>query len=562
MCEDGGESCSAAIRHKETELDYYTLMQNARTSRGLRLPKVQRGLVMRALRDVGHATPDGGARADLLFCDVRAEPRWSAGRDVVEVSVTATVTNNSGSHAPLSEMPMPFCLETDTYSRCLASQYAIEAVPPGKTIAVHWQIHARDEFELWALVQTDEDPLAERRSFSGLGGLPKMITDSLREGFSRLREETLELKRELTSAGKDAGWCDRAIDRIRYIVDDGDCFHTSMYCSDMYAPGVTLIRFAYLNGYRPCGKCVGSDWWLGVGLENDLCVNPSGLTLPTTGSVWVSTSEGGLICSVGPDEWLKGDPIRAVSFSGEFEWVSRDWDIRSMPEDEVLSRFFCGVNGPEAVRDNGGCHYQPNASALRIWHAQGRAGRRGQDATPAPAGHDWWIADLANMRGRYRELREDDAALLALFPGHDIDDIRRQARSMGLEPAEQATDTRRAGAGDRPDERRQGTQRRPVSVARRPDTSGKAHDGDRKGQARRGCAGDDGLPQSRRQRPSSGMSKTRLHARPWSPEEDAILRRWFPRYGANQTDWPEKLYGRKRDAIEQRARKLDLRERR
>jgi spore cortex formation protein SpoVR/YcgB (stage V sporulation) len=50
-----------------------------------------------------------------------------------------------------------------------------------------------------------------------------------------------------------------------------------------------------------------------------------------------------------------------------------------------------------------------------------------------------------------------------------------------------------------------------------------------------------------------------MRRRPWDTKEDDILRRNYPKFGANMVDWPQKLKYRTKEAIEKRAWQLGLR---
>lgn len=49
-----------------------------------------------------------------------------------------------------------------------------------------------------------------------------------------------------------------------------------------------------------------------------------------------------------------------------------------------------------------------------------------------------------------------------------------------------------------------------------------------------------------------------MRRRPWDTKEDEILRRNYPKFGANMVDWPQKLKYRTKESIEKRARQLGM----
>ena len=525
-----------------------------KTAKSLELSERLRRLVVNALEKKAGPESRGLNRADLSFDSVGVEP---TGLDeffaVAHVCVAANVTNNSASTIPLIALPMIYCLETGTCSKCLPKERrGRKAIAPGETMAVEWQVYARDVFIWWALVQADEDPYAERWSFSGLDALPALIEDVLTEYFDELMKcLAKEHHEEMADEDNKINWYDKWVmlaTQRRFIVDEGECFHMSALCSDMYEPYQVDIRTAHIDGYQPCLKCVGSDWWVGEWIGYYwTCALPSGTGVPTTGSVWVSTSEGELVAHIGPDDWVEDFPLRAIAhgFDNKYRWVWRHAGITRMPASEVLSRFFVRLTSPEAIRNNGGCRYRLNKVALLDWRSRRSGGRQDAFDSPAPVEHAWWISDIDNMRRRYVELRDDEEALKELFPGHSIDDIRGQARKMGLERPEPTDRKAKSGTTPRTAKKRQ---------IRTPDANGRAKNKD----SRREAARSPKPAQRKQQRAPGKMSAAELHTRPWTPEEDAVVRKWYPRYGANIVDWPDKLYGRKKTATEQRARELRL----
>ena len=67
-----------------------------------------------------------------------------------------------------------------------------------------------------------------------------------------------------------------------------------------------------------------------------------------------------------------------------------------------------------------------------------------------------------------------------------------------------------------------------------------------------------GIRQTNRKLEEKKRRQEELHKRSWEASEDDILARNYPLYGSNTLLWDKKLFGRKKDAIEERAKVLGI----
>lgn len=194
---------------------------------------------------------------ELLYMDVRAtyvDPDILQFHHPVMVRVHAIVRNTSNNSVTEDDMPRLYCIETGEVIHCSMDARILE---PGKTSPVVYSVIARDAYLGWLLLQVGKDPTVEPLRFSGLNGLSDLISGAIQQCLDDTKSDREFLAEGLSDANK----AEKLVDRVLYVMDGGECFHTDPRCGNSYRDNAVHAKDAYAMGYRPCEKCVGTDWW-------------------------------------------------------------------------------------------------------------------------------------------------------------------------------------------------------------------------------------------------------------------------------------------------------------
>ena len=207
----------------------------------------------------GSGTGISAEKAELVFSELSATPfEWASVyfRPTLTVRVDATVLNASERCITASSMPQLFCVETGDAISCSMEMGELR---PHESATVTYTIVARDAYKKWLILQSGKDPSTDRFSFTGLDSLAELITAALQKRIDDLRPTLEEYAKDMDI---NPDIVEYLLNGSYFVMDHGECFHTDWLCGNAYHGTPIRARDAYYAGYRPCMKCVGTDWWL------------------------------------------------------------------------------------------------------------------------------------------------------------------------------------------------------------------------------------------------------------------------------------------------------------
>ena len=234
--------------------------------------------------------PEEGPDACLSFSNLSIsvhDTTYGWFYDPLEIQVTATVTNVS--EVPISAECMPhlFCAETRELFPCNLST---DVLKPQESAAATCSITARDVFTEWLLFQQTFNGEAPRPVFSGLDGLPKLVTNSLQHCADSRRGQLEAAWSSIREEGEDTTWLEYSLGTLVRVTDTGECFHSYSGCGNSMWVSTMRLRQAY-KGYSRCSRCFPADSWRS---HYDISSDAR--------AFWLMTSSGTVVVS-----WNKSD---------------------------------------------------------------------------------------------------------------------------------------------------------------------------------------------------------------------------------------------------------------
>ncbi len=190
-----------------------------------------------------------------------------------------------------------------------------------------------------------------------------------------------------------------------------------------------------------------------------------------------------------------------------------------------------------------------------------RLGVERRDVTEIASGaireSTWTAEDDARLKDYFARYPRE--ILYGFFPEREIADIEQRILKVCFSFARKQAADNDGGHGCEPSTSREGT-----STSSMPS---KAVDNMPRQRQREAAAFHPlvgrtiGIRQTNRKLEEKKRRQEELHKRPWDATEDDILARNYPIHGSNMLLWDEKLFGRKKYAIEGRAKVLGIRQR-
>lgn len=167
---------------------------------------------------------------------------------------------------------------------------------------------------------------------------------------------------------------------------------------------------------------------------------------------------------------------------------------------------------------------------------------------------NWTPEDDARLKDYF--VRYPREILYGFFPEKEVADIEHRIRKVCFSFIPQPTPTSERRK-TKPAAHAKSAARKQLSVRPQSVSSGPTSQG-RQTNLSSNSARNAAIQEASRKLEAKRKRREELRKRPWEPDEDAILARNYPVHGSNMLLWDQKLFGRKKDAIEERARQLGL----